>query len=152
MFGYWSTSKSVSFRFPQCEIQIDSLIYNPNEDVYLCLILCVSLVFRTRELVVWGFSISKGTSLQEMESRCRRSMGDMERREKMLWAWLADFLSRTLQGIVCFLSVCLSQSVFLPASQQQDGQDGEGGWRWRQMTEKERLRAAASEGTGKINF
>lgn len=38
-------------------------------------------------------------------------MGDMEMREKMLWALLADFLSRALQGIVCFLSISLS--VFL---------------------------------------
>lgn len=75
-----------------------------------------------------------------MESRCRRSMGDMERREKMLWAWLADFLSRALQGFVCFLSVCLSQSLFLSASQQQDGQL----WRRMEMETDDRKREIES--------
>ena len=34
----------------------------------------------------------------------------------MLWAWLADFLSAALQGIVCFLSFCLSQSLSFSVS------------------------------------
>lgn len=57
----------------------------------------------------------EGTSVQEnVESRCRHSMGDVERWGKMLWALLADFLSRALQGIACFLSISLS--VFLSVS------------------------------------
>ncbi len=70
----------------------------------------------------------------------------------MLWAWLADFLSRALQGIVCFLSDCLSQSLSLCQLPSNKMVSYGGGWRWRQMTEKEGSRAAASEGTGKINF
>lgn len=76
------------------------------------LLFCVPLLrFRSRELLVWGSFISEGTSLEAgIVSRYRRSMGDMERRGKTLWAWLADFLSRTLQGIVRYLSASPSLS------------------------------------------
>lgn len=66
------------------------------------------------------------------------------------WAWLVDFLTKALrgEGCVCFLSVYLSQYFFfisLPATRwsAMTG-DGDG----KQITEKERLSAAA----GKINF
>lgn len=75
-------------------------------------------------------------------------MGNMKRRGKRLWAWLADFLSTALQEIACFLSGCLSQFLFLSAA------------RWSAMKggmemetdDRKRLKAAASEGMGKINF
>lgn len=47
---------------------------------------------------------------------------------------------RALQGIVCFLSVCLSQSLFLSASQQQDGQL----WRRTEMETDDRKREIES--------
>lgn len=44
--------------------------------------------------------------------------GDMERKGEMLWAWLADFLSRALHRISMFLSVLLPVllSVSFPAT------------------------------------
>lgn len=79
-------------------------------------------------------------------------MGDMERRGKMLWVWLADFLSRgPFKGLyVSYLFASPSLSFCQLPSNKMVSYGG--GRRWRQMTEKERLRAAASEGTDKINF
>lgn len=97
------------------------------------------LCFRSREHLSLGLLRLAASSQAGMESRCRRSMGDMERRGNALWAWLADFLSRALKGIACILSVCLpvSLSVSFPITQ------------WSAMEEERKRETAASEETGK---
>lgn len=102
-------------------------------------------------MLVWGVSISEGTSLQAgIDSRCRHSMGEHGEEGKDALG-LAGRLSEQSPSRDCMFPICLFQSLSLCASQQQDGQ------LWRRMeieTDdiKERLRAVASEGMGKINF